>query len=248
MSLTAEQNDALSNGEYAVPIIIGSGVSIAASAAVLLLYQRYEELRRHPAGLVLVRVFCDIALAALLICEQATRLSLARVAAVAGYDSAASCVTYAFFFQCVGARARLASASASACARAHARACGGRGEGRDGGEGRRRPRRRDLSHPRPPTLARPPACLQAAAGGLGGLVPRHVARLVHGPARPLCRLQEEPHTIRGRHCSRLGGDGRSPRRPQACVAGGVRVWTPPAPPPPPIRPACAPLCRAQCKA
>ena len=97
----------LSSGLYAVPIIIGSGLTLLACGVVLALYRRYEELRRHPASLVVVRVAFDFALALLLICEQVTRLSLASGGAGGGYDTTASCRTYAFWFQCV-ARSRAA--------------------------------------------------------------------------------------------------------------------------------------------
>ena len=103
----------LSSGLYAVPILIGSGLTLLACGVVLALYRRYEELRRHPASLVVVRVAFDFALALLLISEQVTRLSLASGSGGAGggYDTTASCRTYAFWFQCV-ASARAHSGAA----------------------------------------------------------------------------------------------------------------------------------------
>lgn len=102
MALSPEATTALLGGLYSVPIIVGSCISLLTSATVLLLYRRYEELRRHPASLVLIRVFLDVALALLLISEQITRLSLgATGSAAAAYNSAAGCQTYAFFFQFV---------------------------------------------------------------------------------------------------------------------------------------------------
>jgi hypothetical protein len=54
-------------------------------------YYKYEELRRHPNGIVATRTFFDASFAITLIVEQASRLS--------GQRSAVDCRAYSFFFE-----------------------------------------------------------------------------------------------------------------------------------------------------
>ena len=96
--LSPEAFLALSDGLYAVPIILGSCVTLAACVLVLASYQRLEELRRHPASLVALRMLLDAALARLLIVEQSSRIAGASTAP-GGPANNASCSAYSFFFQ-----------------------------------------------------------------------------------------------------------------------------------------------------
>lgn len=92
MSQSAAGLAALTDGLYAVPIILGSCISMLACAFVLYTYVRFEELRRHPNSIVVTRTLCDAALAFVLIVEQSIRAS--------GQGAElADCRGFSFFFE-----------------------------------------------------------------------------------------------------------------------------------------------------
>jgi hypothetical protein len=89
MAETPQGLAALQGGLYAVPLILGSCVTLLACTFVLFTYFRYNELRRHPNSLVATRTILDAALAFIIILEQSMRVDGQRF----------SCEGFSFFFE-----------------------------------------------------------------------------------------------------------------------------------------------------
>lgn len=89
MAETAAGEAALLSGLYAVPLILGSCVTLFAAAFVLYTYFRYDELRRHPNSIVTLRTILDAALAIVIIIEQSLRVD----------GKTFSCAGFSFFFE-----------------------------------------------------------------------------------------------------------------------------------------------------
>ena len=81
----------LFTGLYSTPVLIGSCLSFVAACVVLGTYRQYEELRRHPNGLVQSKCLLDIVFAVTTLVEGSFRLS--------GYGSAVDCRAVAFFIE-----------------------------------------------------------------------------------------------------------------------------------------------------
>ena len=91
---------ALARGLYAPFIFAGCAVTLASCAVVAASYWRLEELRRHPAHLVLLRCGFDAVLAVSLALETALRVGVGGDGAAAGAAPAAlSCAGFAFIAQ-----------------------------------------------------------------------------------------------------------------------------------------------------
>ena len=78
-------------GLYSAPILIGSFLSLVAAGVVIGTYRQFEELRRHPNGLVLWKCILDVIFALTTVIEGSLRLS--------GRGAAVDCAAVSFFIE-----------------------------------------------------------------------------------------------------------------------------------------------------